>query len=143
MIVLLLLLLLLLLFISSFDMDEFKRTYSNKDTETVAIPHFWEHFNKEDFSVWLAEYQYNEELKRVFMACNLVGGMFQRLEKLHKTAFASVCVFGKDGDVSISGIWICRTQELAFRVGVKHSRCDIFSTTNLFFVLLYIVFFLV
>lgn len=122
-------------------MDEFKRTYSNKDTETVAIPHFWEHFNKEDFSVWLAEYQYNEELKRVFMACNLVGGMFQRLEKLHKTAFASVCVFGKDGDVSISGIWICRTQELAFRVGVKHSRCDIFSTTNLFFVLLYIVFF--
>lgn len=122
-------------------MDEFKRTYSNKDTETVAIPHFWEHFNKEDFSVWLAEYQYNEELKRVFMACNLVGGMFQRLEKLHKTAFASVCVFGKDGDVSISGIWICRTQELAFRVGVKHSRCDMFSTTNLFFVLLYIVFF--
>lgn len=122
-------------------MDEFKRTYSNKDTETVAIPHFWEHFNKEDFSVWLAEYQYNEELKRVFMACNLVGGMFQRLEKLHKTAFASVCVFGKDGDVSISGIWICRTQELAFTVGVKHSRCDIFSTTNLFFVLLYIVFF--
>ncbi|XP_020604178.1 probable elongation factor 1-gamma [Orbicella faveolata] len=97
-------------------MDEFKRTYSNKDTETVAIPHFWEHFNKEDFSVWLAEYQYNEELKRVFMACNLVGGMFQRLEKLHKTAFASVCVFGKDGDVSISGIWICRTQELAFRL---------------------------
>ena len=113
-------------FFSSFDMDEFKRTYSNKDTETVAIPHFWEHFNKEDFSVWLAEYQYNEDLKRVFMACNLVGGMFQRLDKLHKTAFASVCVFGKDGDVSISGIWICRTQELAFSVGVKNSWQDNF-----------------
>ena len=118
-------------------MDEFKRTYSNKDTETVAIPHLWEHFNKEDFSVWLAEYQYNDELKRVFMACNLVGGMFQRLEKLRKTAFASVCVFGKDGDVSISGIWICRTQELAFTVGVKISWQDIFFTTNLFFLTCY------
>lgn len=123
------------LFFSSFDMDEFKRTYSNKDTETVAIPHFWEHFNKEDFSVWLAEYQYNDELKRVFMACNLVGGMFQRIEKLRKTAFASVGVFGKDGDVSISGIWICRTQELAFSVGVKNFWLDIlFFPTSSFFV---------
>lgn len=116
-------------------MDEFKRTYSNKDTETVAIPHFWEHFNKEDYSVWLAEYQYNDELKMVFMACNLVGGMFQRMEKLRKTAFGSVGVFGKDGDVSISGIWICRTQELAFSVGVKNFWLNIlFFPTSSFFV---------
>ena len=107
-------------------MDEFKRTYSNKDTETVAIPHFWEHFNKEDFSVWLAEYQYNHELRMIFMACNLVGGMFQRLEKLHKTAFGSIGIFGTDGDISISGIWIFRTQELAFSVGVKNFWPDIF-----------------
>ncbi|XP_068682643.1 elongation factor 1-gamma-A-like [Montipora foliosa] len=99
---------------SSFDMDEFKRTFSNKDIETEAIPYFWEHFNKEDFSVWLAEYMYNDELGMIFMACNLVGGMLQRLEKLRKTAFASVCIFGKNHDVSISGIWIFRTQELAF-----------------------------
>ena len=99
-------------------MDEFKRTYSNKDTATVAIPYFWEHFNKEDYSVWLAEYQYNDELRMVFMACNLVGGMFQRIEKLRKTAFASVGIFGEDKNVSISGIWIFRGQELAFDVSV-------------------------
>ena len=99
-------------------MDAFKRTYSNNDTETVANPYFWEHFNKEDYSVWLAEYQYNDELKMIFMACNLVGGMFQRLEKLRKTAFASVGIFGKDNEAAIEGIWICRTQELAFDVGV-------------------------
>lgn len=120
------------MFVSSFDMDDFKRTYSNQDTATVAIPHFWDHFNKEDYSVWLAEYQYNDELKRVFMACNLVGGMFQRIEKLRKTAFASVGVFGKDGDVSISGIWICRTQELAFMVGVKNFWLDIFFSPQVF-----------
>ena len=97
-------------------MDEFKRTYSNKDIETVAIPFFWEHFNKEDYSVWLAEYMYEDELARIFMACNLVGGMFQRLEKLRKTAFATVGIFGTDNNVSISGLWIFRTQELAFDV---------------------------
>ena len=129
---------LLLFCVSSFNMDEFKRTYSNKDTETVAIPYLWEHFNKEDYSVWLAEYQYNEELGKIFMACNLVRGMFQRIEKLHKTAFASVGVFGKDGDVSISGIWIFRTQELAFTVGVKLPGGTFFPTTNLLFVLLYV-----
>ena len=102
-------------------MDEFKRTYSNKDTETEAIPYFWKHFNKEDYSVWLAEYMYNDELTMIFMACNLVGGMFQRIEKLRKTAFASVGIFGKDKDAQIAGIWIFRGQEVAFNVSVKHS----------------------
>ena len=101
-------------------MDGFKRTYSNEDTEKVAVPYFWEHFNKEDYSIWLAEYMYNEELKKIFMACNLVGGMFQRLEKLRKTAFASVGIFGEDNNASISGIWIFRTQELAFSVSPRY-----------------------
>ena len=101
-------------------MDAFKRTYSNQDTEKVAIPYFWEHFNKEDYSIWLAEYMYNDELALIFMACNLVGGMFQRLEKLRKTAFASIGIFGKDHEASISGIWIFRTQDLAFSVSPSH-----------------------
>ena len=108
-------------FLSSFDMDAFKRVYSNKDTVTEAIPYFWEHFNKEDYSIWLAEYMYDDELKRIFMSCNLVSGMFQRIEKLRKTAFASVIIFGEDGNISISGVWICRTQKLAFDVGFKIS----------------------
>ena len=111
-------------------MDAFKRTYSNEDTATVAIPYFWEHFNKEDYSVWLAEYQYNDELRMIFMACNLVGGMFQRLDKLNKTAFASVGIFGKDNAVVIEGIWIFRGQELAFDVRV-----------NFFYLFIYLFFF--
>ena len=41
-------------------------------------------------------------------------GMFQRLEKLKKHAFASVCLFGADNNSSISGVWIWRGQKLAF-----------------------------
>ena len=68
------------------------------------------------YSAWIAEYNYNHELKKIFMACNLVSGMLQRLDKLHKNAFGSMCVFGKDGNIQIGGLWIFRGQQLAFSV---------------------------
>ncbi|CAB1337580.1 unnamed protein product [Coregonus sp. 'balchen'] len=98
----------------AFVMDEFKRKYSNEDTLTVAVPHFWEHFDKEGYSIWYGEYKYPEELTMTFMSCNLIMGMFQRLDKLRKNGFASVILFGGNNDSSISGIWIFRGQDLAF-----------------------------
>ncbi|PWS23265.1 hypothetical protein DKP78_13990, partial [Enterococcus faecium] len=99
---------------SPFVLDEFKRKYSNEDTLTVAIPHFWEHFDREGYSIWYAEYRFPTELTQSFMSCNLITGMFQRLDKLRKNAFASVILFGTNNDSSISGIWVFRGQELAF-----------------------------
>jgi len=96
-----------------FNMDDFKRFYSNHD-EDKSVPYFWEKFDKANYSIWYSEYKYNEELSKIFMTCNLVGGMFQRLEKMRNNAFASVCVFGQDGDNAISGIWVWRGHELAF-----------------------------
>jgi elongation factor 1-gamma len=98
----------------TFNMEDFKRTYSNNDTKTVALPYFWKNFDKQNYSVWIGEYKYPDELKLVFMSCNLVTGMFQRLDRMRKHAFGSVIVFGKDNESSISGIWIWRGQELAF-----------------------------
>ncbi|NWI34427.1 EF1G factor, partial [Sula dactylatra] len=99
---------------SPFVLDEFKRKYSNEDTATVALPHFWEHFDKEGWSLWYSEYRFPEELTQTFMSCNLITGMFQRLDKLRKNAFASVILFGTNNDSSISGVWLFRGQELAF-----------------------------
>ena len=48
---------------------------------------------KKGSNACLAEYQYDDELDQVFKACNLVSGMFQRLDKLCKNGFASVCIF--------------------------------------------------
>lgn len=42
--------------------------------------------------------------------------MFQRLDKMRKQAFASVCLFGSEGDSTISGVWVWRGQDLAFEV---------------------------
>jgi elongation factor 1-gamma len=99
-----------------FNMDAFKRCYSNEDTLTKAIPFFWENFDPENYSIWYGEYKFPKELTMSFMSCNLISGMFQRLEKLKKNAFGSVCLFGTDNDSSISGIWIWRGQKLAFEL---------------------------
>jgi len=100
----------------TFVMDAFKRVYSNEDTATKAIPYFWENFDPENYSIWYCEYKFSDELKAVFMSCNLITGMFQRLERLKKHAFGSVCLFGTDNNSSISGIWIWRGNKLAFEL---------------------------
>ena len=104
---------------SPFVLDQFKRVYSNEDTEQKAIPFLWENFDKEGWSLWRADYNFNDDLKRSFMAANLIGGMFQRLDKLHKYAFASVLIFGEDYKLTISGVWLLRGQKLAFDVSTK------------------------
>lgn len=97
----------------TFNFDDFKRCYSN-EAETKSVPYFWEKFDPENYSIWLGDYKYKQELSKVFMSCNLITGMFQRLDKMRKQAFASVCLFGEDNNSSISGIWIWRGQNLAF-----------------------------
>ncbi|VVC34386.1 Thioredoxin-like fold,Glutathione S-transferase, N-terminal,Glutathione S-transferase, C- [Cinara cedri] len=99
----------------TFNMDEFKKVYSNEE-ESKSIAYFWEHFDKENYSIWFGEYKYNNELQKVFMSCNLISGMYQRLDKMRKQAFASVCLFGTEGNSSISGVWIWRGQDLAFEM---------------------------
>lgn len=99
----------------TFDLEDYKRFYSNND-EDKSIAYFWEKFDAENYSIWRSDYRYNDELALVFMSCNLMGGMFQRLEKLKKHAFASCCVFGKDNDSSISGIWVWKGQDLVFEL---------------------------
>lgn len=99
----------------TFNYDDFKRCYSNED-EAVSIKYFWDKFDPENNSIWFGEYKYNDELTQTFMSCNLIGGMFQRLDKMRKQCFASVCLFGENNDSTISGIWIWRGQDLAFKL---------------------------
>lgn len=97
----------------NFDMDAFKREYSNK-SEDESIKYFWEKFDKDNYSIWYCEYLYPNELTKVFMSCNLIGGMMQRLDRMRKHAFGSMCLFGEDNNSTISGIWFWRGHELAF-----------------------------
>ena len=54
-------------------LDDWKRKYSNEETREVALPWFWDNFNAEEYSLWRADYKYNNELKMTFMSTNLIG----------------------------------------------------------------------
>merc|ERR1712008_402217 len=99
----------------TFDLEEWKRFYSNNE-EDDSIKWFWEHYDPACYSIWKSDYKFNSELSMVFMSCNLVGGMFQRLERMKKNAFASAILFGENNNSTISGIWVWKGQELAFDV---------------------------
>ena len=96
-------------------MDDFKRFYSN-NPEDKAIDYFWEKFDKENYSIWFSEYKYPEDLTLVFMTCNLMSGMMQRLDKMRKNAFGNLLLFGEDNKNTITGLWFWRGQDLAFEL---------------------------
>lgn len=95
----------------TFILDEWKRQYSNEDTRPVALPWFWQNYKPEEYSLWLVDYKYNNELKLTFMANNLIGGFFARLEASRKYIFGAASVYGQNYDCLIRGAFLIRGQE--------------------------------
>ena len=98
---------------SPLNLEEWKRFYSNcKETKPVATNWFWERFDPEGFSIWRADYRYNEELKKIFMTCNLVTGLFARMDAMRKYCFGTMLIFGEDDKNEISGFFVIRGTEM-------------------------------
>ncbi|KAF7327190.1 Elongation factor 1-gamma [Mycena kentingensis (nom. inval.)] len=98
---------------STFNLEDWKRAYSNKDTRGAggSIEWFYENYDPAGFSVWRVDFKYPEELTQTFMSSNQVGGFFNRLEASRKYLFASVGVLGTANNSLISGTLILRGPE--------------------------------
>ena len=97
---------------TKFNLEEWKRFYSNNDTRPTAIDWFWQNYDPEGYSIWRVDYKYNDELTLIFMTCNLVNGLFQRMDHLRKYSFGSMIIFGEDRKNEIHGMFIFRGKEL-------------------------------
>lgn len=100
---------------TKFNLDTWKKTYSNaKVTKTGAMPWFWENFDAEGWSIYFADYKYNEEFEELFKVSNLIGGFIQRLDKLRKWGFGVVLIFGDvdKSDYYVSSCWLWRGQDV-------------------------------
>jgi len=97
---------------TTFNLEDWKRFYSNNDARPTSIDYFWKNFDPAGYSIWRIDYKYNDELQKIFMSSNLIGGLFQRMERLRKYCFGSVLVFGEDGKNEISGYLVFRGQEI-------------------------------
>lgn len=97
---------------TAFNLEDWKRFYSNNDARPTSIDYFWKNYDSLGYCIYRIDYKYNNELARIFMSSNLVGGLFQRMERLRKYCFGSVLIFGEDNSNEISGYLVFRGQEI-------------------------------
>jgi len=102
---------------SPFDIENWKRVYSNKDGKE-SIQWFWENFDKVGWSLWRCDYKYNSELESILKTCNLIGGWFQRLDRLRKYGFGNALIFNNEekNHFEITAVWLVRGLELPFEM---------------------------
>jgi len=96
--------------------DEWKRMYSNNEVD-VSFPWLWENLDREGYSFWHGDYQYNSEFRMDFMLGNLLSGMQGRIEGLRKNAFGVLLGFNHGDDkpsFRAETVWMFRGQQLAF-----------------------------
>lgn len=72
-------------------LDDWKRTYSNEDTRSKALPWFWEHFKPDEYSLWRVDYKYNDELTMTFMTSNLIGPYILHFPVFQTPSLACPC----------------------------------------------------
>lgn len=111
---------------STMDLDTWKRTYSNTETRTEAIPWFWNNLDKQGWSIWFGEYKYNAECEKIFMTANLLGGFIQRLDKLRKYGFGSLIIFGDEPKLEVGVCFLVRGLE----VPAELHECDDYEHFN-------------
>ena len=94
---------------SKFNMDAWKKAYSNSKTYEAGMEYFWTNVDLEGWSVWHQNYNYNHENKRIFMASNAIGGFQQRSDEVRKWAFGVMDLLGTEETVlEIKGVWLLR-----------------------------------
>ncbi|GJJ14037.1 hypothetical protein Clacol_008294 [Clathrus columnatus] len=105
---------------SSFNLEDWKRKYSNLDTRGAegSLQWFYENYDKEGFSIWRADFKYNEELTVTFKSSNQVGGFFNRLEESRKYLFGSMGVLGEPNNSIITGAFVTRGSDILATIQV-------------------------
>lgn len=97
---------------SGFNLENWKRFYSNNPVRPTGLTYFWGTFDPEGYSAWRVTYKYPESLKMIFMTCNLITGLFNRMDHLRKIAFGIMSIFGESNNNQIEGVFIFKGQEL-------------------------------
>jgi len=98
---------------STMVLDVWKKTYANSRTEGYysAMPKFWEMLDREGYSVWFCDYNYNQDNTVDFQTSNLVGGYVQRCDSLRKYSFGMMQIM-QGPPFEVKGCWLLRGQSI-------------------------------
>jgi elongation factor 1-gamma len=97
---------------TNFDLEEWKRQYSNARSDYFkSMEWFWPNFDADGWSIWLQEFNHNDENTTDFIVCNKMEGYVQRTIGIQKYAFGVMQMLDtmeKKGFYTVSGIWLIR-----------------------------------
>lgn len=101
---------------STLDLDEWKRKYSNSQSDYFAsMKWFWENFDATGYSIWYQEFNHNDENTVNFVASNKIEGFCQRTEGIRKYSFGVMQLLNskeKLGYYFVGGVWLIRGNEI-------------------------------
>lgn len=100
---------------SNFDLDNWKRVYSNTHSDFYSVmDKFWPMYDKEGWSLWICDYLYNDENKKGFMTANLVSGFIQRSDSLRKYAFGNMSILKTESEAfyRVKEAWLIRGRSI-------------------------------
>ena len=95
---------------SSFNMDTWKKVYSNCNTYEEAMDTFWETHDPAGYTLFRGDYMHDHEHTRLFMTSNLIAGFIQRTEEIRKWLFGTMTIRGDEakGTTKITAYYLIR-----------------------------------
>jgi len=112
---------------SPFSMNDWKVCYSNEEYRSVSLPYFYEHYEPKGWTLWFADYKYPEDLQKLFMVNNLLGGFCQRADHIRDFVFGSFLIFGEENNYEIFGAILLRGTEWPVEVMNEIPDCDSYA----------------
>jgi len=98
---------------SNFNMEEWKRTYMNKDPRGESIPYFWKNLDVRVNSIWFADYKHSNELSQeLYKTGNFVGGVVQRSQPFNKSIFGVLLITGEETKQHVTCLWVYESKNV-------------------------------
>jgi len=92
-----------------FDLDPWKKTWSNTHDRHSVMPEFWRTYDKNGWSIYILKYQKLEgECEKVYMTSNAVEGFLHRMETLRRYCFGTMGIYGDEPHLEILGCFMWR-----------------------------------
>jgi len=92
-----------------------KLLFSQRPFYSNFFKEFWPQFDAQGYSIYFANYNYNDENKVYFMTCNLLNGFLQRCDDVRRYALGVMVLAGTNEDgppLEVSGVWLFRGAEV-------------------------------
>lgn len=105
---------------SPWNLDDFKREIVNYEDKREVIKNLWINFDPKSWSLWKVTYiryegtpkSYLGEGRVSYITEGTMHGIMRNLDHFRKYSFASMGVYGEEGNYDIKSMWLWRGTDI-------------------------------